>query len=439
MQTSKSQKYRCLRIVEENHHLLCVLLSFCIHSEDIQSPAMLHQIAQYAATLQKIESCLRAQQELGTIRRLFKQSEITARLDSCETELKVALSIFTIGRSSSNASSGSLSILPAYPKIFHGREAELEDLTNILLADTARVAILGPGGMGKTTLAMAALHDSKVVKKYSTCYFVSCDSAHTSDSLVAIIAANLGLEPSRALGRVVIHHLSTGPPCLVVLDNFETPWESVDGRTKVEEFLALLADVPHVALLITMRGAERPSKIQWTHPFLRPLMPLTSIAARQTFIDIADEIHNNTELLDITDNVPLAIQLVATIAASEGCQTTLEQWKLERTALLSAGSDKRSNLEISISLSLSCPRMLSSPHAGELLSLMSLMSDGISDMDLQLFAVQQAQSRFFFFGKFSREQLPRAQFSTVCPKNKLIRFALKIRSECNTGIFDLLT
>jgi Cdc6-like AAA superfamily ATPase len=147
-------------------------------------------------------------------------------------------------------SSGSLSILPAYPKIFHGREAELEDLINILLADTARVAILGPGGMGKTTLAMAALHDSKVIKKYSTCYFVSCDSAHTSDSLVAIIASNLGLEPSRALGRVVIHHLSTGPPCLVVLDNFETPWESVDGRPKVEEFLALLADVPHVALLV---------------------------------------------------------------------------------------------------------------------------------------------------------------------------------------------
>jgi hypothetical protein len=114
-------------------------------------------------------------------------------------------------------------------------------------------------------------------------------------------------------------------------------------------------------------------------------MPLTVIAARQTFIDIADEIHNNAEvdqLLDITDNVPLAIQLVATIAASEGCQTTLERWKLERTALLSAGSDKRSNLEISISLSLSCPRMLSSPHAVELLSLMSLMSDGISDMDL---------------------------------------------------------
>jgi hypothetical protein len=49
------------------------------------------------STLQKFDSCLRAQRELGTIKRLFKQSEITAQLDSCETELKAALGIFTVG------------------------------------------------------------------------------------------------------------------------------------------------------------------------------------------------------------------------------------------------------------------------------------------------------------------------------------------------------
>jgi hypothetical protein len=36
----------------------------------------------------------------------------------------------------------------------------------------------------------------------------------------------------------------------MILDNFETPWEAMDGRAKVEEFLALLADIPHVALLV---------------------------------------------------------------------------------------------------------------------------------------------------------------------------------------------
>ncbi|KAF7358785.1 hypothetical protein MSAN_01217800 [Mycena sanguinolenta] len=134
-----------------------------------------------------------------------------------------------------------------------------------------------------------------------------------------------------------------------------------------------------------MRGAERPGQVQWTHPFLHPLTPLTPIAARQAFVEIADDIHDDSEvdqLLDITDNIPLALQLVATVASSEGCQATLEGWKLEKTAMLSAGYDKRSNLEISIMLSLSSPRLKSTPHSLELLSLLSLLSDGISDGEL---------------------------------------------------------
>ncbi|KAJ7833923.1 P-loop containing nucleoside triphosphate hydrolase protein [Mycena olivaceomarginata] len=291
----------------------------------------------------------------------------------------------SIGRSSLNTSSGSLSLLPASPKIFHGRESELEELSNILMADPARVAILGPGGMGKTTLAIAALHHPKVAHKYQTCHFISCESAHTRDSLVAIIVPHLGLDFSSTSERAVLAMLSAGQRCLMILDNFETPWEALEGRAKVEAFLALLADIPHVALVLTMRGAERPGKVQWTHPFLRPLMPLDRGAARQTFIEIADEIHDGSEvdqLLDITDNIPLAVQLVAGIAASVGCHDTMEHWNLERTALLSAGYDKRSNLEISIGLSLSSPRLQSSPHAVELLTLMSLLSDGISDLDL---------------------------------------------------------
>ncbi|KAF7344685.1 NB-ARC domain-containing protein [Mycena venus] len=426
VQNARFQRDRCFRILEEIHHSLCALTSLSIYSDGIQAPKMLHQIAQYVNTLQKFHSCLRSQQELGTLKRLFKRGEIIAQLDICEKELKASLATFigkkrvglatavvefdidtemrhqelleiissqsslydtrsSTGQSSLNASSVSFSSLPATPKIFHGREAELENLVNILIVQPARIAILGPGGMGKTTLAIAALHDARVAERYSTCYFISCDSAHTSNSLVAIIASSLGLEASGGFSGAVIRHLSAGPSCLLILDNFETPWEPMDGRAKVEEFLSLLTDVQHVTLLITMRGAERPGKVRWTRPFLRPLTPLAQTAARQTFIDIADDFHNDSEvdrLLGITENVPLAIQLVASIAASEGCEITLERWNFERTTLLSAGCDKRSNLEISITLSLSSPRMLSSPHAAELLSLMSLLSDGISDLDL---------------------------------------------------------
>ncbi|KAJ6455176.1 P-loop containing nucleoside triphosphate hydrolase protein, partial [Mycena sanguinolenta] len=275
--------------------------------------------------------------------------------------------------------------LPGSPQIFHGRESELEQTVDSLLTAPARVAILGPGGIGKTALAVAAVHNHKVADRYPSRHFIPCDSAISDDSLVSLTASHLGLDATRSSVNHIIHRLSKGPPCLVILDNFETPWEPVGTRGKVENFLSLLTDITHVALLITMRGAERPSKVQWSHPFLRPLGPLTSTAARQTFIEIVDECDNGQEvdqLLELADNMPLAVQLVAAAAASEGVRATLERWRLESVQLLSAGHDKRSNLELSIMLSLSSPRMLSSPHAFDLLSLMSLFSDGITDLDL---------------------------------------------------------
>jgi hypothetical protein len=105
--------------------------------------------------------------------------------------------------------------------------------------------------MGKTTLAMAALHHPKVAEKYEARYFISCESAHTRDSLVAVIGSHLGLDTSSTSERAVVGLLSAGQPCLMILDNFETPWEALEGRAKVEAFLALLADIPQVALLVS--------------------------------------------------------------------------------------------------------------------------------------------------------------------------------------------
>ncbi|KAJ7767841.1 hypothetical protein B0H14DRAFT_3509727 [Mycena olivaceomarginata] len=48
VQDTKSHKERCLRMLEEIHHSLCVLMSLCIHSEEVRSPKMLDHIAQYA-------------------------------------------------------------------------------------------------------------------------------------------------------------------------------------------------------------------------------------------------------------------------------------------------------------------------------------------------------------------------------------------------------
>jgi hypothetical protein len=66
----------------------------------------------------------------------------------------------------------------------------------------------------------------------------------------------------------------------------------------------------------------------------------------------------------------------------EGCSSVLSRWETERTSVISEGYDKKSNLDVSVSLSLSSPRIKAVPQAQELLSLLSMLPDGLSDVEL---------------------------------------------------------
>ncbi|KAJ7125432.1 P-loop containing nucleoside triphosphate hydrolase protein, partial [Mycena filopes] len=278
-------------------------------------------------------------------------------------------------------------MLPASTQIFHGRESELADILKLFNQGNPHIVILGAGGMGKTSLAKAVIHEDTIAGRYTQYrFFIPCDKAGSEVELATLIGAHLGLKARRDMIRVVLQHLSQIPPSLLVLDNLETLWEPVELRKEIEEFLSLLTDITTLSLMVTMRGAERPFKVQWTRPFLLPLQPLAQDAAQKVFQDIADDGHLQEEVnqvLQLTDNVPLAICLLAHLVDVEGCSTVLSRWQTEKTSVISAGHDKRSNMELSISLSLSSPRITSMPHAQELLSLMAILPDGLSDAELQ--------------------------------------------------------
>ncbi|KAJ7774004.1 P-loop containing nucleoside triphosphate hydrolase protein [Mycena metata] len=431
METIKQDKSDCAELMEHIHQLLNAIIGVYIKSDTGAelSPSVLNQMAKFTETLHKIYAFVEAQQSGSKVKKFFRQAELHTLLKDCKAGLQQGLDFFQIGTttdvlvnvremqdqaqvkyqevlnlvetmsssdstssiskmySGSYTSSNSISMLPAEPNIFHGRDLELTEILKLFNQDNPRVAILGAGGMGKTSLARTALHHEQITTKYQqNRFFITCDTVSDNVELAGLIGAHLGLNPGKDLTQSVLNHFMNAPPTLLILDNLETPWEPIKSRKEMEEFLSLLADIPSLALLVTMRGAERPAKVQWTRPFLLPLGPLPQEAARKMFIDIADDKHSMEEVdqvLDLTDNMPLAIGLLAHLVDMEDCSTILSRWETEKTSLISEGHDRRSNLELSISLSLSSPRITSMPFSQDLLALLSMLPDGLSDVELR--------------------------------------------------------
>ncbi|KAJ7620734.1 hypothetical protein DFH06DRAFT_64116 [Mycena polygramma] len=431
VETIKQNKDECVQLLEQTHELLNAVLVTHIKSDtgvDL-APDVLDQIGKFTQTLHKVHSFVEGQQKGSKIKRLLHQGDLSALLKGCKEGLQQGLDSFQIGTgaimkdladiqreseerhkevvsliealtdagsdhsstnsrvySGSHNSSTSMMMLPSEPTIFHGRDSELSEILQLFTQANPRIAILGAGGMGKTTVARAVLHHAQITTRYEERrHFVACDSAATKVELAALIGAHIGLKPGKDLTRAVVQHFSSKPASLLILDNLETAWEPMECRKEIEEFLLLLTDVDHLALIVTMRGAERPAKVAWSHPFLPPLRPLAQDAACQMFIDIADDRHNLEEVdqvLALTDNMPLAISLLAHVADSEGCSTVLSRWDEEKTSVISHGWDRRSNLDLSISLSLSSPRLKAFPDTQELLSLLSMLPNGLSDVEL---------------------------------------------------------
>ncbi|KAJ7603709.1 P-loop containing nucleoside triphosphate hydrolase protein, partial [Mycena polygramma] len=431
VETIKQNKDECAQLLEQTHELLNAVLVTYLKSDtgvDL-APDVLDQIGKFTQTLHKVHTFVEAQQKGSKIKRLFRQGDLSTLLKGCQKGLQQGLDSFQIDTgkimtdiamiqresrethdevlrlietlsdadsekssiisrvySHSHNSSTSVSMLPSDPKIFHGRNSELSQILQLFNQGNSRIAILGAGGMGKTALARVVLHHTQITATYGQHrHFVACDPAATKVEVAALIGAHLGLKPGKDFTRAVVQYFISGPPSLLILDNLETAWEPMECRKEIEEFLSLLTDVKHLALIVTMRGAERPAKVAWSHPFLPPLRPLEQDAARQMFIDIADDAHNPDEVdqvLALTDNMPLAISLLAHVADSEGCCTALSRWEEEKTSMISHGWDRKSNLDLSISLSLSSPRLKAFPHSQELLSLLSMLLNGLSDVEL---------------------------------------------------------
>jgi len=285
-----------------------------------------------------------------------------------------------------NATPGKSTLLPPAPRCF-GRDGEIRDLVAALLTDTPKpVPILGPPGIGKSTITLSALHNQQVAARFGARrFFIRCDAVQSREALVAEIAPLLGLKIAPDLEPAVLAALSAAPVALAI-DNAETPWEA--DTLRVEQFFGTLASIPRLALIASLRGLQRPLlQCEWHEPSIQPpVLPL--VEARKVFLAIAGRAFANDsnlgDLLHALGGVPLAITLLACAAEGEPNLAGLwKRWQKERTGMLrrATGADPLSNIEISYKLSINGPRM--TDESRRLLSLLALLPDGAAEAGLE--------------------------------------------------------
>jgi predicted ATPase/DNA-binding CsgD family transcriptional regulator len=179
--------------------------------------------------------------------------------------------------------------LPLPPTPFIGREAELAALASYLVDPATRlITIFGPGGVGKTRLALAAarnqLNSEQTPHPFAQgIYFVPLAGLKTADLLTPTVAEALNLRFEEGPGpqKQLLRYLGR-KAMLLVLDNFE---HLADGVGLIE---AIGQTAPAVKLLVTSRARLNLQAEQ--------LLPLGGMAVPDE--EMADEVMTPDQLSD---------------------------------------------------------------------------------------------------------------------------------------------
>jgi transcriptional regulator with XRE-family HTH domain len=210
------------------------------------------------------------------------------------------------------AAPGRQALLPLPPLSLIGREAELDAVTGLLLQPGVRMLTLtGPGGAGKTTLALAAA--ARAAGRFPAgAVFVPLESLRDPGLVLATVAAAFGLHDTTEteLKPRLAAYLASRR-LLLVLDNLE---HLLSACAEVAE---LAASCPGVTMLATSRTALRLRiERQFRVPALATAAAVRLFTERAKAVDAAFEIGPATETVvaqvcDRLDGMPLAIELAA--------------------------------------------------------------------------------------------------------------------------------
>ena len=272
---------------------------------------------------------------------------------------------------------------PPAPRACFGR-GELIDKVVRVAENLEPIALIGAGGIGKTSIALTLLHDDRIEKRFGiNRRFIRCDRFPASvPHFLARLSKVVGAGVENPEDMTPLRPVLSSKEMIIVLDNIESILDP-QGTNHGDIYAVVdeLCQFKTICVCITSRITTVPRYCK------RPQIPTLSMEAA---CDIFYGIYGDDGRSVIIDNLlqrldfhALSITLLAT-AASDNVwdhDRLAKEWDILRAQVLR--TDHNESLAATIELSLASPTFTKlGPNARDLLGVVAFFPHGVDEKNL---------------------------------------------------------